>query len=417
MKRSLSILLILTILVSCLSGCTFLTDLFSTLNDNSLENVSSAVFTLDVNPGVRVFVDDKNIVIGVEATNEDGTEVLAELSLTGKNYEAVVELIIDALEAKGYLEDEEASVLISIEKEDIEISEKLHKKIDEAFEKHGKLASVIEQELNKLNTALADEIRKLSKEYHISEGKAHLIEKILSEFPELSAQDLAKLNIHELAMMLEDVSESVKKHFTKFDKVPEGDYISRADAIAVVFASLQIPEGTELHAHARVTRQDGKMLYLIKFVYGELSYTFTVDAISGEILLTDSKEFVEFNPSGIIDEFCKKFNIPASDLLHKILGQLLGHKGDEPLSRGEILEAIFKVLNISKKQLKKTDVEIYEGDNGTVCAVTLEMQNGDVYHLVAEAYTGTVLQATLNGTQIELTFQHGGHQNGNHNHK
>ena len=135
MKRPLSILLILTILVSCLSGCTFLTDLFSTLNDNSLENVSSAVFTLDVNPGVRIFVDDKNIVIGVEATNEDGTEVLAELSLTGKNYEAVVELIIDALEAKGYLEDEEASVLISIEKEDIEISEKLHKKIDEAFEK------------------------------------------------------------------------------------------------------------------------------------------------------------------------------------------------------------------------------------------------------------------------------------------
>ena len=63
MKRALAILLSLVLLLGCLSGCTFLSDFFGALNNNSLKNVSSAIFTLDVNPGVRVFVDEATEIL------------------------------------------------------------------------------------------------------------------------------------------------------------------------------------------------------------------------------------------------------------------------------------------------------------------------------------------------------------------
>ena len=106
-KMLIALTLMLSLLATCLVGC-------GTVPDNSADNGDSdvtalkadaaAVFTLDVNPGVRIYVKEDNTVIAVEATNEDGEEVVAELDLEGVDYETVVEEIIDKMDEKGYLE-------------------------------------------------------------------------------------------------------------------------------------------------------------------------------------------------------------------------------------------------------------------------------------------------------------------------
>lgn len=44
---------------------------------------------------------------------------------------------------------------------------------------------------------------------------------------------------------------------------------------------------------------------------------------------------------------------------------------------------------------------MHETENGTVYSVTIIIDNGDVYKLIVEAYTGTLIKAELNGKSLE----------------
>ena len=417
-KLFVAFTLMLAMLTACLVGCG------TPVSDDGIDLAAekanaAAVFTLDVNPGVRIFVKSDNTVITVEATNEDGEAVVAELEVEGEDYEAVVEEIIDKMDEKGYLEGEESSVLISVEKKAMDISDKVNDRINKSFEKHGKKASVIEQELDKLDEEVGKAIAEMAEKYKISEGKAHLIEKIREEFPELSEEELAGLKVNDLGMMLEDTSEDVKGHFKKVGKAVEEAYVGREQALEAALASL---EGLEITVkditmqRVRVTRGEGKMLYEVEFVYDGMEYEIVLDARTGEILSTESEEFVEFDAKGMIDDFCNKNDINPDDIKNQIINDIFGRgegkdedKGEQgpeqteekPLTKGELLKGILDELKIAAESLKKTDVEVYETESGTVYTVTVECGD-DVFELVVEAYSGTVIQAELNGTEFDL---------------
>ena len=408
MKKTLiALTLIFTLLASCLVGCGMLP------NAETQKANAAAVFTLDVNPGVRIYVKDDNTVIALEATNEDGKTVVAELDVDGESYEAAVEEIIDKMNEKGYLDGEESSVLISVEKKAIDISEKVNEKINKAFEKHGKRAAVIEQELTRLDENLGKLVSEIAKEHNISEGKAHLIEKIREEFPELSEKDLASLKVNELAMMLEDTSDDVKGHFKKIEKAAIGSFIGRDAALTAALTSLEITAEDIRMQRVRVTRDDGKTVYEVEFVYNDMEYEITVDAESGSILETESEEFEEFDAKGFIDDFCDKNGIDINGIKDSIMNEIFGgdkkdgekdgQKEDaKPLSRGELLDKILSALEISEETLKKTDVSLHETENGTVCSVTVELTTGKTYKLIVSGHNGSILKAELNGETIEI---------------
>lgn len=422
MKKLLfALTLMLALLATCLIGCEVAPDKSNDDNNSEVEVLkanAAAVFTLDVNPGVRIYVKEDNTVIAVEATNEDGEEVVSELELEGINYETVVEEIIDKMDEKGYLEGEESSVLISVEKKAMDLSEKLNEKINKTFEKHGKKASVIEQELDVLDEDIGKAIGDMAKKYNISEGKAHLIEKIREEFPELSEEELAGLKVNDLGMMLEETSDDIKEQFKKVGKAVDEDYVGREAALTIALESLEIiVEDVEM-ARVFVTRDEGKMVYEVEFVYNGMEYEITVDAENGTILATSSEEFVEFDAKEMIDEFCDKNNINPDEIKNQIINGIFGngenggkHDGNEektnekPLTKGELLKGILAELELYEETLKKTDVRVYETESGTVFSVMIENNTGDVYRLVVEAYSGTIIKAELNGTEIELSTQ------------
>lgn len=414
MKRSLiAFILILGVLSACLVGCT--------MPDIEAEKANAAaVFTLDVNPGVRIYVRADNTVIAVEATNGDGEEIVAELDIKGLDYEGVVEDIVDKMEEKGYLNGEESSVLISVEKKIMDISEKVNEKLEKAFEKHGKRASVIEQELDGLGEEASRVIGDIADKYNISEGKARLIEKIREEAPELSEEELAKLKVNELGMMLEDASDDIKEQFKKVGKPTDGEYMSREQALDTALVSLEITVDDVTMQRVRVTHGEGKLLYEVEFVYDGMEYEILIDVKTGEILSTESEEFVEFDAKGVIEDFCDKHNIDPDKIKDKIFDGVFG-KGDreeqpekeqdtekpttKPLTKGEILKAVFEEFDISGKEIKKTDVKIYETENGAVYCVTIKNAAGDLYTVAVEAYSGTVIKAELNGTEIEIPVE------------
>ena len=419
MKKLLFVLtIVLSMLMTCLVGCDLADTDVTNPGDKTVN--AAAVFTLDVNPGVRVYVKSDDTVIKVEATNEDGESVVQEIVFEGVNYEAVVENIIDKMDEKGFLEGEESSVLISVEKKEIEVSEKLNAKIEKAFEKHGKKASVIEQELIEINEDVEKTIGDMAKKYNISEGKAHLIEKIREEFPELSEEELAELKVNDLGMILEETSDDVKKHFNKVGPGVEDAYVGREQALAIATVSLEIAVEDITMQRVFATRKDGKMVYEVEFVYDGMEYEITVDAVSGAILETESEEFEEFDLEKFIEDFKDKNKVDLDEIKDEMINEAFGkeeskpeNEGEDkdeqpevrPLSRGEILKAVMAKLGLSDNDLKKTDVRLHETDDSAIFSVTVETKNHDVYNLVVEAYSGTVLKAEFNGAALEIGIE------------
>ena len=398
-KLFISSLLVFALVLTALIGCA------PTGTGFNAED-AAAVFTLDVNPGVRIFVDADNKVITVEATNDDGEVVVGELDLEGVDYGDAVEEIIDVMEEKGYIKGDESAILISIEKELEDISEKVNDRINKAFEKHGKVASVIEQELDGLDKKVKDTIKRIAEEYDISEGKAHVIEKIREEHPELSVAELAELRMNELGMMLEGASEDIKKHFDKIGKAVEEAYLGREAALKTALEGIEeldINIEDIKYPRVKVSREDGKMVYEVEFVYGEMEYEFEIDAKTGEILEWESEPFEEFDAEGAIKDFMDKNGIDPDKIVGDILDGIFG-EGNAPelpeMSRGELLRTVLEKLGITEDNLKKTEVEIHRTADATVAEIEIKTNDGNEYELVVEVTTATVLKIELNGEEI-----------------
>ena len=212
--------------------------------------------------------------------------------------------------------------------------------------------------------------------------------------------------------MLEETSDELKEHFKKVGKAVKDAYVGKEEALNTALESLEITPNDVTMPHVRITRDDGKMLYEVEFVYDGMEYEITVDAKSGEILETESEEYEEFDPESFIDDFCNKHEIDIEGFKDHIMNGIFGkdehkdeHKDEEsqnkPLNRGEILKSVLAELAISEKSLKKTDVELHRTENGAIFSVTVETVEGDVYTLVVEAFSGAILEAELNGSVIE----------------
>jgi len=398
-KTLLSILLVFALSLGTLIGCAPVAD------ESDPTDTAAAVYTMDVNPGVRIFVDTEGKVITVEATNEDGEAIVKELDFKGVDFEVVTERIIDALTAAGFVKGDEGSILITLEKAEIEISERLNNKIEKAFEKHGKTVSVIEQNLEKLDREIEKELERLADKHHISKGKAHLIEMIREEFPELSEEELAGLNVNELRMLLEDATEDIKNRFEKFGEIVSEEYKSRKDAVLIALAALEL-DITDLARlpviEVRATNRDGVMLYSVEIILDDMKHELLINAKTGEVLESESKEYEPFDPEAALKEFFGKHGIDCDSLkdYFESMKKPDGEKPEHQLTRGEILALVLDELDIPEESIRFTEVKLHTGRHDLVFRVVIETES-DKYELVLEAFSGEIIKAELNGTPIE----------------
>lgn len=400
-KRILSLVLVLALALTALVGCDLVPPKETPAED------AAAIYTMDVNPGLRIYVDTEGKVITVEATNDDGEEIVNEITFEGVDFEEVTERIIDALDEAGYLVGEEGSLLLTLEKAEIEISEKLNKRIEQAYEKHGKAVSVIEQRLDKLDEKIEKEIEKIAKDHHISRGKAHLIKMIREEFPEMSEEELAALNVQELRMLLEDTTDAIKDRFDKFGEIVENEYKSREQAAMLALAALEIDitslEGGIPLIDVHATGRDGVILYKVEVIYGGVKYELLINAESGEIVEREEKEYEKFDPEAEIDKFLKDNGLDGESIRDHFENIIHGGKGEgkgEKLTRGEVLDLIIEKLGIEEVEIISTDVDIHNGRGEFIFEVEIETQDG-TYELVVEAFSGEFIRASLNGEPLE----------------
>lgn len=433
--------LILAVLALCLTSCGSEPVIF----DHATE-LATTVLTLDINPGVRFYVDDDQKVLKIEAVNEDAVDIVNSLSVENQDLETAVEKTVEKLVDQGYLDEESNSVLVSFEKRNgDEVAEKVRQRINQSMKKKGIDAAVIEQDV----AEVAEEISSFAEEAGITVGKANLIEKIREELPELDGKELAELRMNDLNLILETVSEELRGQFKCNGKPNEGRYIDMKAAIEYAIADAGLAEddiGSIHFKSARYGREDGRMVLMVYIRTVDMEYEYIFDAETGEILEREIENYKEFDISAALDSFLQEhedelkdflddtglsdwenkiFN-DAKDFFDRVHGQKhesedRGEKPDDReddkgdrtpeteekpsyITRAEAMKQALETLKMAARDLRRTNIRVLESEEGCVIQVELTVKNGDVYRVYIEAGSGIIVKAECNGEKVEIAL-------------
>ncbi len=179
----------------------------------------NSVVMIDVNPSIRLEVNDRDVVVKAEGLNEESQPVLEGLELEGQDYRTAVSQIVSSLQEKEYITNLKNSVLISVAASDDETAQQIRTGAVEAITELDKAVnygfSILSQIISPDDAAAA-----AAEKYSISEGRVDIINKFVSEHSDYSFDKLVESNIQLLNQLFEYVG------------LPEG--VERLGAVAGV---------------------------------------------------------------------------------------------------------------------------------------------------------------------------------------
>ena len=246
----------------------------------NLANGVETVVTMDVNPSVALSANKSASIVGAEALNQDGKKVLEGLDLKGLRVEEAARLVTEAMAKEGYLNELTNSVLVSVKNEDSETSAALEKLLVEGIE-----AALQDESINgailSLRGSADKELAALSKKLEVSESKAALIKNIMEKAPELSPEELSKLNINDLCLIAEKWMGEMDG--LKLTGTPShGKFVAPEVAITNTGAQANWSYGTEAaDVEAQLDYKDGKFIYQVKLTGDPSGLAYDVDAETG----------------------------------------------------------------------------------------------------------------------------------------
>lgn len=167
-----------------------------------LDMAQNSVIMIDVNPSIRIEVNDRDEVVKVEAINDDASELLVDVDVVGSDSTTAVKATVGALCSEGYITDLKNSLLVTVvddsEERAAEILESVVSSAQAVSEETGYGLSILTQILDD-----DSEFAELSQELSLSTGRVWLLEKFSSEHSDFDFEELAKNNVHTLNQLFE----------------------------------------------------------------------------------------------------------------------------------------------------------------------------------------------------------------------
>ena len=168
-------------------------------------NAVASVVSLDVNPSIELKVNQKEKVLSCIPLNQEAEAVLSGMGggadLKGAKLEVAVNAVVGALVSSGYLDSLSSAIMISVEDQDQDRADRLRQEltgtVDSVLQSQSSGAAVLSQTVD----ASAD-LDQQAREYHISTGKANLVNQVIAQNDSLSFDALAKLTVEELSDLI-----------------------------------------------------------------------------------------------------------------------------------------------------------------------------------------------------------------------
>ena len=238
-------------------------------------NATAGTFTMDVNPSVEYTIAKSGSVKNVRSLNSDAENALSDVALGKQSVETALTRTVAAYEACGYMENGEATVLISFDSRldaNAELKASLSAEIQQALEQTDAVGTLV------FHSELTEnaEAAKIAEEFHVSLGRADWILTAANKTG-LPTDEVARMSLDEL-LKFQEASGIVSVSVSKFISLEEAKKIALKDA--------KLDELTQKIVFTReeLSRNQGKPCYLLEFYTGTNQYFYQIDAKSGSII-------------------------------------------------------------------------------------------------------------------------------------
>lgn len=245
---------------------------------------------LDVNPSLRLALDENNRVLSCSAINEDAQTVLKDVELEGVELKTALHALIGSMYVKGYLNETDNSMLISVDTNDTANTPTylayITKKVNEIFDGSEMECSILAQGVR------ADEnLKKRADAQGISVGKMYLVDKLvdkMDEFDEASVSRLSEMSIRELNLIYSMKPEEGGKPEDELSSGNVGGYVGKEVALNAVLQELGADktsvERYEIFA-VPGNREGSGVVYAVtvRLRNDRTLYRFEVDCETGEV--------------------------------------------------------------------------------------------------------------------------------------
>ena len=238
-------------------------------------NATAGTFTMDVNPSVEYTIAKSGSVKNVRSLNSDAENALSDVALGKQSVETALTRTVAAYEACGYMENGEATVLISFDSRldaNAELKASLSAEIQQALEQTDAVGTLV------FHSELTEnaEAAKIAEEFHVSLGRADWILTAANKTG-LPTDEVARMSLDEL-LKFQEASGIASVSVSKFISLEEAKKIALRDA--------KLDELTQKIVFTReeLSRNQGKPCYLLEFYTGTNQYFYQIDAKSGSII-------------------------------------------------------------------------------------------------------------------------------------
>ena len=238
-------------------------------------NATAGTFTMDVNPSVEYTIAKSGIVKNVRCLNSDAENALSDVALGKQSVETALTRTVAAYEACGYMENGEATVLISFDSRldaNAELKASLSAEIRKALEQTDAVGTLV------FHSELTEnaEAAKIAEEFHVSLGRADWILTAANKTG-LPTDEVARMSLDEL-LKFQEASGIASVSVSKFISLEEAKEIALKDA--------KLDELTQKIVFTReeLNRNQGKPCYLLEFYTGTNQYHYQIDAKTGSII-------------------------------------------------------------------------------------------------------------------------------------
>lgn len=260
-----------------------------------------SIISFDVNPSLEIKVNRNEKVLEVNPLNEDGKKVVGNMDLKNTDLEIAVNALIGSMLTNGYIDDIQNSILISVQNKDEKKSASLQAKLEEEVSDLLRASSVDGAVLSQL-VADNKNVKDLAQKNEISTGKAQLIWQLVSKNSDYDFEDLAKLSINDLNLLIEAKNleiENASVTGSASDKAYIG--ADRAVEIAMSHAGVNRSDARELEVE--LDYDDGKFIYEVEFYANGMEYEYDIHAVNGEILSFDKERDDDWNDRDKDDDY------------------------------------------------------------------------------------------------------------------
>ena len=245
-------------------------------------NDAFAVVGLDVNPSIELTIDKGEKVVKATSVNDDGKIVLSDMKLEGSDVNVACNAVVGAMMTKGYLNGTSNSVLLSVRSKDSEKGRAIEKEISDnlnGFLKDSEIAPAILGQYVEDDEELDD----FAGSNGISVGKAWLIRQLAdSEENGMNEDALLELSTQELILLGENRNVSTG---TSHGSADTSKYVGEDNALAAALEAAGLNKEEASNVKVSFGCDMGQITYEVGFKAGGSTYGFSVDAVTGEVII------------------------------------------------------------------------------------------------------------------------------------